>query len=155
MSNPIDFSSPPPAIQSDEDWGALFQQILTTMDCCTGTLHRINPQSGMLELVTQVGIPPELMDKVQVIPVGKGIAGAAAERREAVQLCNLQTDSSGVARPDAKKTKVSGSLAVPIQENDDLLGTLGVGMRTPHDFTEPETETLFKIANWLVPLVKD
>tara|TARA_R110002096_G_scaffold199271_12_gene383114 strand:+ start:4303 stop:4773 length:471 start_codon:yes stop_codon:yes gene_type:complete len=153
-TSPIDLSSSPPDIQSAEDWSLLFQNILVSMDCCTGTLHRVNPETSMLELVTQVGIPEELMPKVQVIPIGKGIAGAAAERREPVQICNLQTDTSGVARPDAKKTQVAGSLAVPILEGEKLLGTLGVGKRTPHDFDEAETETLGKIAHWLIPLVK-
>ena len=123
------------------------------MGCTTGTVHRLSAETHLLELVDQQGIPEVLMDKIQSIPVGKGIAGAAAERRDAVQLCNLQTDTSRVAKPDAKKTQVSGSLAVPILDGDVLVGTLGVGMREPHDFSEAETENLWAIARWLAKAI--
>ena len=73
-------------------------------------------------IVAHLGIPEALMPVIQTIPVGKGIAGAAAERREPVELCNLQTDTSGVAKPGAKQTQVQGSLAVPVLEGDRLAG---------------------------------
>ena len=43
---------------------------------------------------------------VKVIPVGKGIAGQVIAQGQPVTMCNLQTDTSGVARPDAKQTGV-------------------------------------------------
>ena len=87
------------------------------------------------------------MDKVERIPMGKGIAGAAAERMEPVQLCNLQTDTSGVARPRAKKTKVGGSVAVPIDMGGLLMGTLGIGKLEPYEFTPLETNELLQVAH--------
>jgi signal transduction protein with GAF and PtsI domain len=150
--NAIDLNLPCPTLQSSDDWQSMLQTILEAMECQTGTVHRFDADSQLLSLVTQIGIPAELLDKVGTIPIGKGIAGAAAESREAVQLCNLQTDSSGVARPDAKKTQVAGSLAIPILGADDqLLGTLGVGMFVPHEFSADETELLWSIARWLAP----
>ena len=148
----IDLTLPAPALSPQQNATDILQNILEAMGCRTGTIHRIDPASGLLSLVAQIGIPTELLDKVATIPIGKGIAGAAAESREAVQLCNLQTDDSGVARPDAKKTQVAGSLAIPILSSDDqLLGTLGVGMFTPHQFSDDETEHLWSIARWLAP----
>jgi len=150
--NLIDLTLPAPSLQTDESSLEVLQKILEAMNCRTGTIHRFDPDSTLLTLVTQVGIPAELLDKVDAIPIGKGIAGAAAEKRDAVQLCNLQTDTSGVAKPDAKKTQVAGSLAVPIVGSDDqLLGTLGVGMFEPHEFNEEETEKLWAISRWLAP----
>ena len=78
--------------------------------------------------------------------MGKGIAGAAAQRLEPVELCNLQTDTSGVAKPGAKQTNVQGSLAVPALHQGQLYGTLGVGMQTPHDFSESEKQRLLRFA---------
>ena len=150
--NSIDLTLPAPALQSDETAHSVLQSILEAMNCRTGTIHRLDPESDLLTLVAQIGIPAELLDKVNAIPIGKGIAGAAAEKRDAVQLCNLQTDTSGVAKPDAKKTQVAGSLAVPIiNSNDQLVGTLGVGMFEPHEFDDGETETLWDIPRWLAP----
>ena len=150
--NSIDLTLPAPSLQSGENSQDVLQKILEAMSCRTGTIHRLDPDSNLLTLVAQVGIPAALLDKVNAIPIGKGIAGAAAETRDAVQLCNLQTDTSGVAKPDAKKTQVAGSLAVPIINSDDqLVGTLGVGMFEPHEFSDAETEQLWAISRWLAP----
>src|SRR2546421_6426026 len=72
--------------------------LLERFDCPTGTVHLLDDKSGMLKLTTHCGIPDVVLDKIQVISVGKGMAGIAAERREPVQVCNLQTDNSGVVR---------------------------------------------------------
>lgn len=120
--------------------------VLADFSCQTGTLHRADGE--FLDLVAQVGVPDFLLPKISRIPFGKGIAGAAAERREPVELCNLQQDLGGVARPDARETKVSGSLAVPVFSPDGarVLGTLGIGMMAPHDFTEEEKARLAGVA---------
>ena len=102
------------------------------------------PDGPELELVTQIGVPDNLLPIISQIPFGKGIAGAAAASREPVELCNLQQDLGGVAKEGARDTKVSGSLAVPIFHPDggQVIGTLGVGMQQPHDFSEEEKQRL-------------
>jgi putative methionine-R-sulfoxide reductase with GAF domain len=99
----------------------------------------------MLKLVTSERIPEHLMGVISVIPVGKGIAGAAAERREPVEMCNLQADTTGVARPDAKTTGVLGNIAVPILDGERLCGTLGIGKFQPYDFTDAEKAQLLEL----------
>lgn len=132
----------------NDTWTARLGEILAEFKCQTGTLHRTLPDGQTLELVCQLGVPDFLLEKISVIPFGKGIAGAAAERQEPVELCNLQQDLGGVAKPDARKTGVSGSLAVPVfaPESDCVIGTLGVGMVSPHDFTDLEKRRLEEIA---------
>lgn len=118
------------------------ERVLADFGCRTGTLHRTGAD-GQLELVAQVGVPDFLLPKVARIPIGKGIAGCAAERKGPVQLCNLQTDTSGVARPEAKATGVNGSLAVPVLAADGrVLGVIGIGKLVPHDFSAEETARL-------------
>ncbi len=128
------------------DASAWLEEVLCSFHCQTGTLHKADGE--FLDLVVQRGVPEALLPKIARIPFGKGIAGAAAERREPVELCNLQQDLGGVARPDARQTQVSGSLAVPVFAPDGatVLGTLGVGMHAPHDFTEDEKARLAAIA---------
>lgn len=127
------------------EWSRFLEAVIADFDCVTGTLHRLDPADGLLKLVAQQGIPEGPMPIIQTIPVGKGIAGVAAERREPVEMCNLQTDTSGVAKPGAKQTQVQGSLAVPVMDGDRLCGTLGVGKMVPYDFTEVEKQRLLSI----------
>jgi L-methionine (R)-S-oxide reductase len=112
--------------------------------CQTGTVHRA--EGEWLYLVSAFGVPEFLMEKIGKIPFGKGIAGVAAERKEAVELCNLQEDLGGVAKEDARKTGVSGSLAVPILDGEGkVVGTLGVGKVVPYGFSDVEKERLKEI----------
>lgn len=127
-------------------WSDFLAQTIAEFGCTTGTLHRMDPADQHLKLVAQQGIPEALMPIIHSIPLGKGIAGVAAERREAVEMCNLQTDTSGVAKAGAKQTQVQGSLAVPVLDGDRLCGTLGIGKLVPYDFTEEEKEKLLGIA---------
>ena len=127
------------------DWQQLLSDIISQFDCSTGTIHILDNDSGLLKLKAQQGVPNFLLPKITEIPVGKGIAGIAAERREPVEMCNLQTDESGIARPAAKETKVEGSIAVPMLLDGQLWGTLGIAKPVPYDFTEEEKNTLMLI----------
>jgi L-methionine (R)-S-oxide reductase len=132
---------------SDTDWSQFLNNVASDFGCTTGTLHRFDPVDNHLKLVASLRIPEVLMPVVQSIPIGKGIAGAAAERRAPIEMCNLQTDTSGVAKPGAKQTQVQGSLAVPVLDGDRLCGTLGIGKMVPYDFTEEEKSKLMKLAS--------
>lgn len=129
----------------EPNWNGLLTAILTAFDCTTGTIHIYNQESDMLHLKAYQGIPDFLLPKMAVIPVGKGMAGIAAQRREPVQMCNLQTDESGIARPSAKETKVEGSMTVPMLYKGELYGTLGIAKPVPYEFTEEETDALMHI----------
>jgi GAF domain-containing protein len=111
----------------------------------TGTIHRLHEPTQWLRLVAQVGLPPQLLDVVKVIPVGKGIAGQVIASGQPVTMCNLQTDTSGVAKPGAKQTGVGGTLCVPIRNGDKIVGTLGIGTRREYAYTPEETHQLEEI----------
>jgi signal transduction protein with GAF and PtsI domain len=131
---------------TNPQWQLWLEEILASFDCVTGTIHVLNMETDLLELKGQVGIPDFLLPKMSTIPVGKGMAGIAAERMEAVQVCNLQTDESGVARPAAKDTKVEGAITAPIIFEGKLFGTLGIAKKEPYEFNEAETAALMEIA---------
>ncbi|MEH2114105.1 GAF domain-containing protein [Nostoc sp.] len=129
------------------DWNRLLTEILAAFDCSTGTIHTLDRDSQLLHLKAYQGIPEFLLPKMTVIPIGKGMAGVAAERKRPVQICNLQTDESGVARPSAKETKVEGSITVPLMLNGQLYGTLGIAKPVPYEFTPEEEEILMEIGD--------
>lgn len=131
--------------ESEIDWQQLLSDIITSFNCSTGTLHILDQETQLLKLQAEQGIPDFLLPKMKEIPIGKGMAGIAAERKQAVEMCNLQTDASGVARPSAKETKVAGSIAVPMLLNGNIYGVFGIAKPDPYDFTEKEEELLMKI----------
>jgi L-methionine (R)-S-oxide reductase len=126
-------------------WDALVEHLMRHFDCAVGTVHLIERSDGHLHLKAQRGLPPQLLDKVTVIPIGKGMAGIAAERKAPVQVCNLQTDASGVVRPGAKVTKMEGSLAAPMLVRGELFGVLGIAKPVPYEFTAAETQLLMDV----------
>jgi signal transduction protein with GAF and PtsI domain len=127
------------------DWNHVLNTCIDAFDCSTGTLHFLEPGTNLLQLKAQKGIPDFLIPKVSTIPIGKGMAGIAAERKKPVEMCNLQTDDSGVARPAAKETKMEGSIAAPMMFNEKLYGTIGVAKPVSYDFTKAESDALMAI----------
>ena len=117
-------------------------RILMEMDADTGTVHVLG-SDGLLHLVRHAGaIPDRLLPVIERIPIGKGMAGLAAERKEPVQICNLQTDSTGDARPGARATGMRGSICVPMNDKGRLVGVLGVAVARERDFTAAEADWL-------------
>jgi L-methionine (R)-S-oxide reductase len=108
----------------------------------SGTIHLMG-EDGQLHLTAaSKGIPPVVLDIVRVVPVGKGMAGLAAERAQPVTVCNLQTNTSGDARPGAKATGMEGAIVVPMFVGERVAGTLGIANRHERTFTEEETSAL-------------
>jgi putative methionine-R-sulfoxide reductase with GAF domain len=132
----------------------VLDQVLTHFACTAGTIHGLNSQSLMLGLRARRNIPDRLLPRIQQIPVGKGMAGLAVERRQPVQVCNLQTDNSGVAKPAAKETGMEGSIALPIFREDQVVGVLGVAKPTVYQFTDPEIALLIEISKVIGKFLK-
>ncbi len=108
----------------------------------TGTIHLLEAD-GVLHLkAASDGIPPVVLERVQLVPIGKGMAGLAAERKEPVTVCNIQTDTSGNVKAGAKLTGMEGALVVPILDGDEVAGTLGIANRAERTFSPEETELL-------------
>ncbi len=124
------------------DAGRLLELTIQHFGAQTGTIH-ILERDGFLHLRALTGtLPPPVLEAIRVIPIGKGIAGLAVERREPVNVCNLQTDSSGAARPAARYTGVQGSICVPMMVNGQAIGALGIGTYQERTFTEEEVALL-------------
>ncbi len=127
--------------------------MLAELGADTGTIHKL-AADGMLRLEAYAGgIPESLLPVIRRIPVGKGIAGLAVERREPVDMCNLQTDASGDARPGAKATGAKGSICVPLMKDGKAVGALGVATVRERQFSGEETALLMKVGEALADTV--
>lgn len=123
--------------------------IAAAMEADSGTVHLVGAD-GLLHLqVATPGFPDAVLATIRSIPVGKGMAGLAAERRRPVDACNIQTDTSGDVRPGARATALSGAIVVPMFRGSAVIGTLGVGNRRERVFTPAEIDKLLAIGRAL------
>jgi putative methionine-R-sulfoxide reductase with GAF domain len=121
------------------------QRIQQRFSADTVTIHLI--EDGILVLKAQVGVPDHVAKIISRVPIGKGMAGLAAERNAPVDSCNIQTDQSGDVRPGAKATGVNGAIVVPIRDaSGSVCGTLGIGVHHVHAYTAEETKQLLEEA---------
>jgi signal transduction protein with GAF and PtsI domain len=124
------------------DYDQALRAILTDFGAQIGTIHTLEPD-GMLHMKAHTpGIPEPVLAASRVIPIGKGIAGLAVERKAPVNLCNLQKDQSGDARPGAKATGAMGSLCVPLMDGERAVGALGIASMGERQFTKDEEDRL-------------
>lgn len=128
----------------EKEPGEALRDVIEAFDCTSGTLHRRDGDE--LRLVAAVDIPESVRSRIETIPIGKGMAGLAAERVEPVDVCNLQTDDSGVAEDGARATGMEGSLAAPIVREDGTLdGTIGIAKPERYEFSSEERERLMDV----------
>ena len=123
--------------------------ILADFKSDTGTIHLLDAKTQLLHLAAQVGLPPQMLELVKTIPVGKGIAGQAVAQNKPVTICNLQTDTGGVAKPGAKQSGVGGALCIPVRKGAKIVGTIGIGTVRPHQYTEDEIRQLESVTDSL------
>jgi L-methionine (R)-S-oxide reductase len=133
---------------------AILRETLEQFRSETGTIHTLDAQKQWLHLAAQAGLPPQLLEVVKTIPVGKGIAGQVVAQDGPVTICNLQADSSGVAKPGAKQTGVGGALCVPIRAGSQIVGTLGIGTVRPYEYTADESRQLEAVAARIAEIIK-
>jgi hypothetical protein len=106
-----------------------------------GTVHLRG--SDQLELKAAVNIPPKVVEIVRSIPKGKGMAGLAWERDDAVHTCNLKSDDSGDVRPGAKAVDANAAVAIPIHDpNGQVRGVVGIAYMGEREITQAELDSL-------------
>jgi signal transduction protein with GAF and PtsI domain len=128
-------------LSSARDLDEALRLIIAHFKADSGTIHMM--EDGVLKLRASHGIPEVVLNMVRSVPIGKGMAGLAAQRRECVTVCNLQTDSSGDVRPGAKKTGMEGAIAVPILDRSGgVVGVLGIANRNERTFSDAEQKLL-------------
>ena len=149
MSNPDDFADDIGALARQQAWSEALGRILQHFAAESGTIHALG-EDGVLHLTAaSAGIPEFVLATVRTVPVGKGMAGLAVERRQPVTACNIQTDTTGDVRPGALATGLQGSIVVPILSEDRAVGALGIANRRERTFTDDETALLLRIGRSL------
>jgi L-methionine (R)-S-oxide reductase len=132
-----------------DQWDSALSRILEQFEADSGTIHLLG-DDGVLHLkAASPGIPAFVLETVRDVPVGKGMAGLAVERKQPVNACNIQTDTTGDVRPGAKATGLQGSIVVPIMRGDSAIGALGIANHRERTFTDDETSSLLAVGRVL------
>jgi L-methionine (R)-S-oxide reductase len=140
------------SIGAGAGWHDALARILRQFDADSGTIHWLEAD-GVLHLkAASAGIPQVVLDTVREVPIGKGMAGLAVERKAPVNACNIQTDSSGDVRPGARATGLQGSIVVPILQGTNAVGALGIANRREREFTDEEAAFLVEVGRTLARL---
>jgi len=149
-------SAPPPlaeieALAGAGNWSGALAAIIAFMRADSGTIHVMGADGQLHLQCASAGIPQPVLDIVRTVPVGKGMAGLAVQRREPVSICNIQTDTSGDVRPGARATGLEGAIALPMMAEcgERVAGVLGVANRAARTFTDAETADLLTIGRAL------
>jgi L-methionine (R)-S-oxide reductase len=138
-----------PSSDLPADLEAALAAVVRRFGADAGTIHLMSGDGALHLAAATAGIPAAVLDAVRIVPVGKGMAGLAAERRQPVEACNIQTDTSGDVRPGARATGMQGAIAVPMMSGDRVAGVLGVANRSERTFTGEEIAELLEIGRLL------
>jgi transcriptional regulator with GAF, ATPase, and Fis domain len=128
------------------DPSSVFQAITSTcleiFDCHQSSLMLLNTETNMLEMKAATGhINREKLEKVEQ-PVGKGIAGYVALRKQPVILGN-NIDPERYPGLKVQTMKLTAAMVVPIMVRDELVGVLNISSRAPDTtYTEEDMRAL-------------
>jgi len=134
-------------------WNRALTRVLEQFAADSGTIHVLDADGTLRLVAASAGIPQAVIDTVRRVPVGKGMAGLAVERRQPVNACNLQTDTTGDVRPGAKATGLQGSIVVPLLRSGEPVGALGIANHRERVFTDQDIERLMGVAGGLAACI--
>jgi putative methionine-R-sulfoxide reductase with GAF domain len=125
-----------------QDLDGALKTVLDHFKCQMGTIHVVETDGKLHLRAHSKGLPPDILEASKVIPIGKGIAGLAAQNKKAVNMCNLHTDSDPRIPVKAKSSDLIGAICVPMLKGNDVVGTLGVAVMHERNFTREEEDLL-------------
>lgn len=124
------------------------QQFVSAHGGVAGTVH---VRTGdVLTLAASLNIPPPVIQKTQVIPRGKGMAGLAWSRNRIVSTCDLKTDQTGDVQPGAKAVDAQAAAAIPVHDAaGQLRAVVGIAFMDERDFGPAELDAFTRAAQSL------
>jgi hypothetical protein len=106
-----------------------------------GTVH-FHQEEGLVLAASQ-NIPDKVLEIVAWVPSGKGMAGLALERGEAIQTCNLQEDRTGAVKPGAKAVDARAAVAIPVHDQHGaIIAVVGAAFADDREIASAELERL-------------
>jgi len=116
-------------------------KVLDILDLVYGNLRILNSSSGELDLMTDIGFPPDYRIKFKTIKIGERCAGKVVRKGGPVYWDNIQTDPA-CAYLCLRKQGVNSMVGVPLMAQEGVIGTLTVASTKRGWFQEHEIQFL-------------
>lgn len=124
------------------------QSFLAAQGGVAGTVHLREGET--LTIAAAVNIPPKVREVTARIPRGKGMAGLAFDRNDAVTTCNLQDDAGGAVRPGAKAVDARAAAAIPVRDaKGEVRAIVGIAFSDERDLPAATLQSLTAAAQQL------
>ncbi|MBI3513003.1 MAG: GAF domain-containing protein, partial [Proteobacteria bacterium] len=122
-----------------------------------GALYEFDEIARALRLQAFEKLDADLVTAIRAEPVrlGEGISGAAAARREAMQIADLDTESDYTFRDVMRRPGYRAFLTVPMVREDALFGALMVCRKVPGAFPDETVRLLQTLANQSVLAIQN
>ncbi len=115
---------------------SILAEIIATLHATSGSIALLNPDTGMLEIEVQQGLPPDIGELG--LRLGQGVTGWVAFHGRPQLVRDVKADPRYIAlRPE-----IRCEMAAPLEENGQTLGVINVDHDTVGGFTEPDLKLL-------------
>ena len=135
-----------PRVSATPDHQAWLETFVRDSGGIAGTVHlAATPEE--LTLAAAVRIPEPVKQIVARVPRGKGMAGLALERDEAISTCNIKTDATGQVRTGARAVDARAGVALPVHDAaGKVRAVVGVAFTDEKALSESELHDLARAA---------
>src|SRR5438067_4469263 len=124
------------------------EALLDRLGGVAGTVHE--QRGDDLYLTAARNIPPPVVAIVAHVAHGKGMAGVAQVKKQPVQTCNLQTDTSGTIKPGAKAVDAQAAVALPVLDPSGAVrAVVGVAWRREGEIGAEQEQSMMHRASQL------
>jgi signal transduction histidine kinase len=120
-------------------------RVLAVMGSEVGAIHLLDETKGVLRLATWRGVPPDLVAKIESVPVDSGLAGWVIEHGEPLIVPNIATGLRPLLALPA--SSFQAYVGAPIRAKGRVLGVLSVVGETGRQFKAEEVTLLASIAD--------
>ena len=121
------------------------ESLLDRLGGVAGTVHE--QRGDDLYLTAARNIPPPVVAIVAHVAHGKGMAGVAEVKKQPVQTCNLQTDTSGTIKPGAKAVDAQAAIALPVLRDDgEVRAVVGIAWNDERELGPDLEQSMMQLA---------
>jgi len=119
---------------------AVLAEIVSVLPADSASLSLLNPHTGYLEIVTQLGLPPDTGDFA--LKLGQGVTGWVALHGRPLLVPDVATEPRYIAA----RARVQCEMAAPLIARGQTVGVINLDADRPHAFSEEDLLRLATIA---------